>query len=89
MRWLDAACGERTSRFDVIIMDPPYGTNLTWKSLVRIFDGDLLNAGGFILCECEREVALPKPPEPYLLQKTYPYGNKMLALYTKTGEVTL
>jgi 16S rRNA (guanine(966)-N(2))-methyltransferase RsmD len=79
LRWLE---GEGSS-YGVILIDPPYGSDLTSKTLNRIFAKDMVNAGGFILCEADNETNLPGAPEPYLLQKTYSYGRKLLALYTR------
>jgi 16S rRNA (guanine(966)-N(2))-methyltransferase RsmD len=81
LRWLE---GEH-ARFDVVLIDPPYGSDLLSKTLNKLFARDLVNAGGFILCEAEKGTALPGAPEPYILQKTYSHGRKMLALYSKGG----
>lgn len=68
-------------KFDIIILDPPYGTKLAEKTLNTIFARDLANPGGFILCEAERGIIPPVPPEPYHLRKVYDYGSKVLILY--------
>jgi 16S rRNA (guanine(966)-N(2))-methyltransferase RsmD len=84
LRWLDGL--QPQEKFDIIIADPPYGPQLAQKTLHKIFTRDMVNAGGFILCETERETDAPAPPEPYALQKIYEYGNKALLLYTRTSQ---
>jgi 16S rRNA (guanine(966)-N(2))-methyltransferase RsmD len=79
LRWLEGDTGH----FDVVLIDPPYESDLVSKTLNKIFARDLINAGGFILCECDSDTKLPGTPGPYLLQKTYSYGKKLLALYTR------
>jgi 16S rRNA (guanine(966)-N(2))-methyltransferase RsmD len=81
LRWLEGENG----KFDIIFIDPPYESALTGKTLGKIFAGDMVNAGGFILCEADSSAALPTVPEPYVLQKTYSYGRKMLVLYSRVS----
>jgi 16S rRNA (guanine(966)-N(2))-methyltransferase RsmD len=77
LRWLDIT----EERFDIILLDPPYGTKLAEKTLNKLFMKDMANPGGFILCECNRGTEPAKPPEPYRLKKIYDYGSKVLQLY--------
>jgi 16S rRNA G966 N2-methylase RsmD len=79
LRWLDGADG----RFDVVLLDPPFGSKLAEKTLNKLFLRDLVNGGGFILCEADRDTAPPQPAEPYHLQKVYTYGAKQLLLYER------
>lgn len=84
LRWLEG----QDERFDVVLLDPPYQTQLLKKTLDRLFSRDLVNKGGFILCECASREDAPSAPSPYALQKTYEYGGKKLLLYTRLTEET-
>ncbi len=85
LRWLEGV----SERFDVVLLDPPYRSRLAEKALRLLFERDLVNPGGFVLCECAKETDLQEPQAPYCLQKIYSYGNKKLMLYTRqTGDAT-
>jgi len=43
-------------QYDIIFLDPPYGTNLLSQSLREIADSTLLAPGGTIVCECDTEL---------------------------------
>jgi 16S rRNA (guanine(966)-N(2))-methyltransferase RsmD len=78
LRWLDGGQG----MFDIILADPPYEGKLLEKTLNKIFARDMVNKGGFILCECGKDTASPpEAPECYAPAKVYEYGNKVLILY--------
>jgi 16S rRNA (guanine(966)-N(2))-methyltransferase RsmD len=77
LRWLDAV----REKFDIVILDPPYGSRLVQKTLDKLFLRDIVNPGGVILCECASDAALPEPEAPYQLKKNYDYGNVRLSLY--------
>lgn len=40
-------------KYDIIFLDPPYGTEMLHDSLKLIADGDLLAEGAYIICECD------------------------------------
>jgi 16S rRNA (guanine(966)-N(2))-methyltransferase RsmD len=82
VRWLEGENGA----FDIVLLDPPYSSKLAEKTLRVLFGRDLVNPGGFILCECAREKTPPEPAPPYALQKVYPYGGKQLLLYSRMTE---
>ena len=42
-------------KFDLILLDPPYKSGLYDKVLKKIFEKDLLNDGGIIVCEHAKE----------------------------------
>ena len=71
--------------FDLIILDPPYGTDLLEKALLRIFQFDILTEGGIIVCESGRETRLPDPSAPYVRGRDYSYGRARLTVYTREG----
>lgn len=46
---------ERGAKFDLILLDPPYATNLIDKALQIINSVDILTESGIIVCESGRE----------------------------------
>lgn len=46
--------------FDLIFLDPPYASDFTARALRLIADGELLRAGGRIVCESDNGTILPK-----------------------------
>ena len=73
----------RGAKFDVIIIDPPYATNLINKALSVINSVDILSEGGIIVCESSREKELPEMESPYFMKKTYNYGKVKITTYGK------
>jgi 16S rRNA (guanine(966)-N(2))-methyltransferase RsmD len=83
IRWLEGAEG----RFDIVLLDPPYESQLAAKTLDRLFARDIVNPGGFILCEAHKGAEMPAPREPYSLQKAYTYGDKIVSLFSRGGGI--
>ena len=74
---------KRGGRFDVIIIDPPYATELINTALSVINSVDILSEGGIIVCESSREKELPAMQSPYFMKKTYNYGKVKITTYVK------
>lgn len=74
---------KRGGSFDLILIDPPYATELVEKALDIIYSVDILSEGGIIVCECPREKILPEMPSPYKKIKEYRYGRVKLTTYGK------
>lgn len=66
-------------RFDIIILDPPYGKNMLQTALNNL-EGKL-NPGGAVICELPRGEELPENCSSLTLVKRYKYGKTELALY--------
>ena len=77
-----SSCGEK---FDVILLDPPYHTELLEKSVERITEFDILREHGIIVCESALDKVLPTLNAPYERGKEYRYGKIKLTIYRKTG----
>lgn len=73
----------RGGKFDVILIDPPYATNLINKALSVINSVDILSEGGIIVCESSREKELFAMENPYFMKKTYNYGKVKITTYSK------
>ena len=77
-----SSCGEK---FDVILLDPPYHTELLEKSVERITEFDILREHGIIICESAAERELPALPPPYERGREYRYGKIRLTVFRRAG----
>lgn len=77
-----SSCGEK---FDVILLDPPYRTELLEKSVKRITEFDILREHGIIICESAAERELPALPPPYERGREYRYGKIRLTVCRRAG----
>ena len=78
----------RTSeRFDLIFLDPPYGSDWLEEILTRIAAPgfDILRPCGIIAAEHPIEKILPTLPPPFRLQRTYRYGRIAVSLFRRDG----
>lgn len=64
--------------FDIVIIDPPYGTGLLQKALDSL---DRLAEGGIIVCELPAGEDVPESAGGLELFKRYKYGRVELAVY--------
>lgn len=74
---------KRGGSYDLILIDPPYETELIDKALDIIYSVDILTEGGIIVCESPREKMMPEMPAPYAKRREYRYGRIKLTTYTK------
>lgn len=65
-------------RFDIIFLDPPYKFNLIIDCLDKIYQYNLLNDNGIIVCEYENENI---NTDKYELIKEKKYGSKNIKIY--------
>ena len=77
-----SSCGET---FDVILLDPPYHTELLEKSVERITEFDILREHGIMICESAAERELPALPPPYERGREYRYGKIRLTVCRRAG----
>ena len=77
-----SSCGEK---FDVILLDPPYHTELLEKSVERITEFDILREHGIMICESAAERELPALPPPYERGREYRYGKIRLTVCRRAG----
>ena len=77
-----SSCGEK---FDVILLDPPYRTELLEKSVKRITEFDILREHGIMICESAAERELPALPPPYERGREYRYGKIRLTVCRRAG----
>lgn len=67
-------------KFDLILLDPPYNLNLINDCLNKIYEYNLLNDSGIIVCEYENERV---DTNKYELLKTKKYSTKYVTIYKK------
>ena len=72
-----------TGKYDLIFLDPPYGTGLLEEAISRIAGFDILSPHGIIVAEHPVEKAPPALEKPYRLHRTYRYGKIGLTLYRR------
>ena len=77
-----SSCGEK---FDVILLDPPYHTELLEKSVERITEFDILREHGIMICESAAERELPALSPPYERGREYRYGKIRLTVCRRAG----
>ena len=70
-------------RYDIIFLDPPYGTGLLTRALAALLVGGALKAGGLIVAEAAAREDFCPPPGLVLVKKSV-YGDT--ALYYLEGE---
>ena len=73
----------RGGRYDLIILDPPYATELLEKALEIINSVDMLSEGGIIICESSRDKIMPELKAPYKKSREYGYGKVKLTTYIR------
>lgn len=73
-------------KFDLIFLDPPYGSGMLEKAMETITTIDIVSENGIIVCENGSGVPWPEVSEPYRLQKEYRYGKIRTALYRRQAD---
>ena len=76
----------RPEPFDLILLDPPYGTGLLEAGLEKIVRLDILRPHGIITAEHPADRPPPPLPEGTCrLRRTYRYGKIGLSVYRRDG----
>ena len=77
---------DKNEKFDFIFLDPPFNTNYGIKSIKLISEYDLLNDGGTIIFEHEREMKNFSLPNNMEIIDTKHYGTISVTYIKKIGE---
>ena len=72
-------------KFDIIFLDPPYGSNLLGQALEQITAFDICREHGIIVAESAVDTVLPEVTAPYSLYREYRYGKIKLSVYHRSG----
>lgn len=67
-------------KFDVILLDPPYNRKMCDEAMKIIFERNLLNDNGIIMCETEYGEVITTN---FTKKKDYKYGKTMLSVFVK------
>lgn len=70
-------------QFDLVFIDPPYGTGLDSAAVEAIKAFDILSKGGIMICESRTETRLPDIPPSYGTVRAYRYGKIKLTVITR------
>lgn len=76
---------QNSRRFDIIFLDPPYGTGIAQKALERINEKPILSGDGVIIVEHDARDAMPVSLGSIKMYREKRYGNTKLSFY-HTGE---
>ncbi len=71
-------------KFDLVFLDPPYGTGLDAAAMEAVKEFDILSKGGIMICESRPEAVLPEFPAEYGSTRTYRYGKIKLTVVTRS-----
>ena len=74
---------ESDEKFDLIFIDPPYGSTLADRAISKIVKFDKLNINGIIIHEAKADDKATAVALPYSLQKEYKYGGVKIFKYTR------
>lgn len=72
-------------KFDLVFLDPPYGSGLLEKALEDIAAFDICREHGIIVAESAVDTELPALVPPYSLYRQYRYGKIRLSVYHRSG----
>lgn len=69
--------------FDIVLLDPPYASNLLEKSLNLLIGFDILKENGIIVCESDVSYVLPEAPAEKYSVREHTYGRIKLTTWTR------
>ena len=72
-------------KYDLIFLDPPYGSDLLDQALEMIAAFDICRAHGIIVAESAADKVLPTLAPPYRLYREYRYGQIKLTVFHRDG----
>lgn len=67
-------------KFDIILLDPPYNRKMCDEAMKIIYEKNLLNDDGVIMCETEYGEVITTD---FTKKKDYKYGKTMLSVFVK------
>ena len=76
-----SACPKNS--FGLIFIDPPYKKGLAEKAIKAVAAVDILQDGGIIICESEKNLSVDFLAPPYRVLKEYVYGITKITTITK------
>jgi 16S rRNA (guanine966-N2)-methyltransferase len=83
LRFLTVAGGAAAGRFDIVFLDPPFGSELLIRAADLLEKGDLLAPGALIYVECAARDGLPALPQNWSTTKAKQAGEVGYHLLTR------
>lgn len=74
------------TKFDIILLDPPYAADLLERAIAHIAKFDILSPHGIIVAESPANKSLPALSAPYGIYREYRYGQIKVTVYHRDGE---
>lgn len=74
---------EAQGEYDVIFVDPPYGTGLADRALKQIGQQPVLAKSGIVVLECARDEAKADEEGSLILRRRYDYGTVSVLIYVR------
>ena len=71
----------KTYKFDIIFMDPPYYENMFMDALKKIDESDILKDDGIIVVEHDTKQEFPESIGKLIKDRSKKYGNTTLTFY--------
>lgn len=73
----------RAPTVDLVFLDPPYASDLLVPCMEAL--ADRVSIGGTVVCECDRDMALPETVGVLTLHRQYRYGRIAVHMYRRKG----
>ncbi|MDR0857489.1 MAG: 16S rRNA (guanine(966)-N(2))-methyltransferase RsmD [Oscillospiraceae bacterium] len=76
---------QKTEKFDIILLDPPFASDLLVKCVRLITEKQKVEIGGLIVCEMDSSTlkTWAKDAYPGYTERSYSYGKTSLLVYTR------
>ncbi len=71
-------------KFNIIFLDPPYNSDYLSDALKKIVDGDLIENGGYVVCESDKSEPFTAPGLP--VYKHAKYGKAYITILEKSTD---
>lgn len=71
----------KSEKYDIIFMDPPYKENLTYETLIKISEHNLLKNDGIIICEHGKYEILDEKIGNFIKYDERNYNKKIVTFY--------
>lgn len=79
----------RRQTFDLVLLDPPYGEDLTRKTLIALCQGAIVSQSGWVVVESAKRDPLPPAFEEsgsrLMMQRIETYGDTALTFYENSS----
>lgn len=72
---------ESKTKFDLVLLDPPYAKQEIVKQIELLLENDLLTENAIVVCETDKEVVLPETIGSLKERKRHDYGITAVTIY--------